>query len=219
MRFFEFIFLSRKWAQDRKTIVDRLQISLADNMPLWLLVFPEGTVLSKNTRSISQHFADKMQISFPAKHLILPRSTGIYHILRCLEERADYLYDFTIGYSGIDGEAIPEDEFTPSKVFLEKKGPKSVHIHVDRIKIRDIPGFETKRKYNPSEVVDANFEMWLRERYLYKDSLLKRFFEDGSFPDNGQGVVQLLPVSPATQDWISIAALIVASLTSTTCFF
>ena len=66
MQFFKFIFLARSWASDRK----QLSISLAslgreaetENTPLCFLVYPEGTLVSKDTRPTSKKFADKMGI-------------------------------------------------------------------------------------------------------------------------------------------------------------
>jgi 1-acyl-sn-glycerol-3-phosphate acyltransferase len=41
MLFFEFIFLKRKWELDRPKISKHLQRTVSDNLPLWLLIFPE----------------------------------------------------------------------------------------------------------------------------------------------------------------------------------
>jgi 1-acyl-sn-glycerol-3-phosphate acyltransferase len=66
MQFFKFIFLARSWASDRK----QLAVSLAslgreaesENTPLCFIVYPEGTLVSKDTRPKSKKFADKMGI-------------------------------------------------------------------------------------------------------------------------------------------------------------
>ncbi|KAJ3348944.1 hypothetical protein HDU91_006445 [Kappamyces sp. JEL0680] len=199
--FFEFIFLSRKWKNDRPVIVKNLTTTVKDHSPLWLLVFPEGTVITENTRSIAQAYAKKMDITFQAKHLIMPRSTGLFHIIRCIEKRADYLYDFTIGYSGLTSDSIPYD---------------------DRFKISEIPGFETKKPYDPNEQTSPAFDQWIRQRFEEKDLLLKGFYETGHFPETdrrGEGLKQQLHISPDMQDWVSIAALVFASITSWTWLF
>lgn len=59
MRFFDFILLKRNdWAHDRRAIEENLDRVNAKD-PLWLVVFPEGTVVSKGTRKRSAAFAEK----------------------------------------------------------------------------------------------------------------------------------------------------------------
>jgi len=59
MRFFDFILLKRNdWAHDKRAIEENLdRVNVKD--PLWLVVFPEGTVVSKDTRKRSVAFAEK----------------------------------------------------------------------------------------------------------------------------------------------------------------
>lgn len=59
MRFFDFILLKRNdWAHDKRAIEENLgRVNAKD--PLWLVVFPEGTVVSKGTRKRSSAFAEK----------------------------------------------------------------------------------------------------------------------------------------------------------------
>ena len=210
MRCFEFIFLSRKWDIDRSRIINSLEVAKKDNKPMWLLFFPEGTVLTDNTRSITEAYAKRSNISFRANHVILPRSTGIFHILRCLE-KSEYLYDFTIGYSGLKPDSIPFNEYPIDRVFFEGKGPESIHIHVERFKLTDIPGLFTK-EYDPDDKPNSEFEEWLRKRYLEKDRLLEIFLTRGEFPDQS-GLRQILDVSYKNQDWIGIYGFIFDHLT------
>jgi 1-acyl-sn-glycerol-3-phosphate acyltransferase len=59
MRFFDFILLKRNdWAHDRRAIEENLDRTSKEE-PLWLVVFPEGTVVSKGTRKRSTAFAEK----------------------------------------------------------------------------------------------------------------------------------------------------------------
>lgn len=175
----------------------------------------EGTVLSEDTRAQSKAYAKKMNILFEAEHLILPKTTGIFHILQSLQN-AEYLYDFTIGYSGLDGKMTPQLVYPPSKVFLEGSGPKSIHIHVERFKRLEIPGIRSG-PYDSEEMVSKEFETWLYNRYLQKDALLKDFYANGTFPETtrvGSGLRQKMHVTPEFTDWLSVVALVVASFTS-----
>ena len=68
--------------------------------PFWLLIFPEGTNLSPNTRAKSQSWAVKSGQE-DLKHLLLPRHTGLLFCLRELQGSVDWLYDCTMGYGGV----------------------------------------------------------------------------------------------------------------------
>jgi 1-acyl-sn-glycerol-3-phosphate acyltransferase len=57
-QFYNFIFLSRNWERDIKPFGSRLD-KLSNSNPMWLLIFPEGTNLAKETRERSKAWADK----------------------------------------------------------------------------------------------------------------------------------------------------------------
>ena len=96
----------------------------------------------------------KADIDFNCEHVLIPRTKGTWHILRNLKTESEYLYDFTIGYSGlIKGKGSPYDQYPLSKVFFKRQGPKSIHIHVDRFKISDLPGMGIQTGYHPDEEV------------------------------------------------------------------
>lgn len=66
MQLFNFIFLARSWASDRVHLANHLsrlakQAEEEDN-PFCFILYPEGTLVSENTRPISKKFADKMGI-------------------------------------------------------------------------------------------------------------------------------------------------------------
>jgi 1-acyl-sn-glycerol-3-phosphate acyltransferase len=66
MQFFKFIFLARSWASDRIQLASDLSAlglqAEREDKPFTLLLYPEGTLVSKDTRPISRKFADKMGI-------------------------------------------------------------------------------------------------------------------------------------------------------------
>lgn len=102
LMFFSWIFLSRHWEQDKQHFQHRMS-SLSDprhRTPMWLLIFPEGTNLSNDTRNASSMWAKKMRIrSF--KHTLLPRTRGLQFCLQELATSVDWLYDCTIAYENI----------------------------------------------------------------------------------------------------------------------
>ena len=114
MMFYGFIFMARDWTKDKSRLHHRLQkllkgrhggpLSGASGMrsldPMWLIIFPEGTNLSANTKRQSQKWADKQGIK-NLEHQLLPRSTGLQYCLQELKGTIGWVYDCTLAYEGI----------------------------------------------------------------------------------------------------------------------
>ncbi len=110
MMFYGFIFMARKWQTDMPRLRHRLEtlkgrhsgpLSGSQTLdPMWLLIFPEGTNLSANTRKGSKAWAAKQAIP-DMQHQLLPRSTGLYFCLQQLRGSVDWLYDCTVAYEGV----------------------------------------------------------------------------------------------------------------------
>jgi 1-acyl-sn-glycerol-3-phosphate acyltransferase len=66
MQFFNFIFLARSWASDRLYLGKQLALlgrrAQERDTPLTFILYPEGTLISPNTRPISKKYADKLGI-------------------------------------------------------------------------------------------------------------------------------------------------------------
>lgn len=63
MRVFEFIFLKRRWKHDKKTFAKQLNRMNSDRNPVWLLIFPEGTLNTKNGKNKSNQYADRIGLA------------------------------------------------------------------------------------------------------------------------------------------------------------
>ena len=111
MMFYGFVFMTRSWVKDKSRLQHRLRVLSKGNHggpmsgsqhldPMWLLMFPEGTNLSANTKNISAKWAKKQGIK-NLEHQILPRSTGLQYCLQELKGTVDWVYDCTIAYEGI----------------------------------------------------------------------------------------------------------------------
>jgi lysocardiolipin and lysophospholipid acyltransferase len=110
MMFYGFIFMSRKWESDKPRLAHRLgklkerhsgPLSGSQGLdPMWLLIFPEGTNLSANTRIKSAQWAAKIGTE-DMKHQLLPRSTGTYFCLKELNGTVEWVYDCTLAYEGV----------------------------------------------------------------------------------------------------------------------
>lgn len=169
-QFYNFIFLARNWEEDQRTFKRHLSKLNKPNDPMWLIIFPEGTNLSKTTREKSQKWAEKNGLQ-DMKHQLLPRSTGLRFCLNELKETTDWLYDCTIAYEGVPPGQFGQDIFTLRSTFFEGRPPKSVNMHWRRFHIDSIPIQNTKA-----------FEVWLRNRWREKDYMLEYFNRNNRFP-------------------------------------
>ncbi|PHZ15791.1 uncharacterized protein RHIMIDRAFT_198584 [Rhizopus microsporus ATCC 52813] len=192
MKFFDFIFLKRKLAFDKNNIINNLQRSKRHHLPMWLVLFPEGTVISDCTRKKSKEYAEKNNMK-DNRYTLLPRSTGLRLCTTVLEDSIEYVYDFTIGYSGIKPNEIPENVFTIQSIFFFNQYPKQIHIHIRRYRVDSIP------YHNEQE-----FNQWTFDRWAEKDQLMDTFYRTSSFDDNSVTVPIKLKTSivELAQIWI-----------------
>ncbi|KAF9409415.1 hypothetical protein BGZ94_001963 [Podila epigama] len=169
MRFFDFIFLKRNdWAHDKRAIEENLdRVNPKD--PLWLIVFPEGTVVSKDTRKRSSTFAQKAGLA-DHRHVLLPRTSGLFVCINKLRGSVDYVYDTTVGYSGIAYGEVPQELYPLPGLYLNQAQPKEISMHLRRFAIKDIP------------TTEPEFVEWVRARWHEKDDLMEEFYTTGKFP-------------------------------------
>ena len=108
--FYGFVFMARKWDSDMPRMKYRLQklmtrhhgpLSGTSSLdPMWLMIFPEGTNLSRNTRKVSVRWSEKSGIP-DLKHQLLPRNRGLQFCLQELGDTVEWVYDCTIAYEGV----------------------------------------------------------------------------------------------------------------------
>ncbi|CDR99999.1 related to CST26-protein required for incorporation of stearic acid into phosphatidylinositol [Sporisorium scitamineum] len=222
MQFYRFIFLARNWASDQAQLAKQLgEVASQNHKPspsesstaastntakkLLLLIFPEGTLVSRQTRPISAKFAEKTGIK-DLENLLLPRSTGLFFCLRTLAKEMDdlWLVDFTIGYPGVPPAGYGQDFYTLRSIFMQGIPPPAIHIHFTMTRITppvagdtssnvptvaqvstadvDVPPLGANVKpAESSEEERTAFESWLRQRWSEKDAQMHRFYTDGDF--------------------------------------
>lgn len=216
MQFYRFIFLARNWASDQAQLAKQLGEVASQNhteagsstntaKKLLLLIFPEGTLVSKQTRPISAKFAEKMGIK-DMENLLLPRSTGLFFCLRTLAKEMDdlWLVDFTLGYPGVPPAGHGQDFYTLRSIFMQGVPPPAIHVHFTLTRITqpvqgdtsanaasvaqvssaqvDVPPLGANVKpAESSEDERTAFEQWLRNRWTEKDGQMHRFYTDGDF--------------------------------------
>ncbi len=174
MQFAQFIFLKRKWEQDKPRMAAHLQKFNNPKDPMWLMMFPEGTNLADSTREASKKWAEKNGIN-DMRHMLLPRSTGLQFILQELRQTVDYVYDCTIAYEGVPRGEFAQDIFTVGASYFGGRPPKSVNMYWRRFRVSSIPLDDPK-----------TFELWLRSRWIEKDKFIEDYLRTGRFPaDHG----------------------------------
>ena len=170
MQFCQFIFLKRNWEKDKPRMAAHLQKFNKPNLPMWLLMFPEGTNLADSTRERSKQWAAKNGID-DMKHQLLPRSTGLQFCLQQLRNTTEWVYDCTIAYEGVPRGEFAQDIYTVKASYFGGRPPKSVNMYWRRFAISSIPLDD-----------DRAFEHWLRARWTEKDNLIEYYYQHGNFP-------------------------------------
>lgn len=212
MQYYDFIFLARSWVKDQLTLSHHLSklanLSRLNSNPLMLLIFPEGTLVSKDTRPLSKKFADKTGIP-DCTNLLLPRSTGLLYCSRTLKKEIDELklVDVTIGYPGIPPAGYGQSHYTLRSIYMQGVPPPAVHLSFTirnfvstdgeqkastaiaddalNVPIGDITRLRkqgketTAQDIDPSEAEKDVFEQWLLKRWREKDALMNQFYRDG----------------------------------------
>ncbi|KAJ3086788.1 hypothetical protein HK100_008589, partial [Physocladia obscura] len=210
MQLFEFIFLNQKLAQDRVIIHSSISTALADgpHHPLFLLLFPEGTLNTPGNVSKSRAYAEKNRIAEHPKYCILPKSTGLYIMLQNLTPDVDECFDLTVAYGGVAADEVPYEVLLPDKVYLEGKYPREIHVDVRRHVVAELPGFRASdavaAEAQETEAIKKEFDEWLRSVWADKDAKLANFYATNALTNDRKEIV---PLIPRVEDWVYFIAL------------
>lgn len=160
MLFLDNLFVRRDWARDQRSIERTFARLTAGRVPLWLMLFAEGTRLTPEKLARSQRIMARKGHA-PTGHVMYPHTRGFVAAVEGLCGAVDAVYDVTIGYP--DG--------VPALWHYVLGYAKRAHLHVRRFPIDALPA-------DPAELAG-----WLVERFAEKDRLLERFYREGRFPD------------------------------------
>ncbi|XP_056669208.1 lysocardiolipin acyltransferase 1 isoform X3 [Monodelphis domestica] len=80
-----YIFIHRKWKDDKSHFENMLNYFCDIQEPLQLLIFPEGTDLTENSKAKSNEFAEKNGLE-KYEYVLHPRTTGFTFVVECLRE-------------------------------------------------------------------------------------------------------------------------------------
>lgn len=177
-----FLYITRRWEEDQNRLSRTLDYLIALDRRFQLLIFPEGTDLTKNSKEKSNKYA--MQHVLPQYSFILhPKTTGFSYLVRHLQQ-AKYLnavYDLTIAYP----DYIPQSELD----LMKGKLPNEVHFHIERIPSWNMP------------TDDLTLRQWLQERWFNKEQILKQFYKKKSFSAKIWPLTKLHPLHIAFSFW------------------
>ncbi|WVQ98757.1 hypothetical protein IAU59_005888 [Kwoniella sp. CBS 9459] len=238
MRFFGFIFMKRSWASDRENLTLALtqlgqqarsdsEVDEKDNdnhhesasllptkkrSPLWLLIFPEGTIVSDEERVKSVRYAEREGVD-DFVTMLHPRSTGLLFCLRTLLPQIPdlQLLDVTIGYPGVPYGKYPQDWYGLFSVFFRSVPPPTVHIHLHLYtdlasENSEVPSLIAKPpQLSDDDVPPATtglataeearaFELWLRGVWTAKEKRMERFYQNQSFRGDEGTVREVVPI-------------------------
>lgn len=166
-----FIFIHRKWKDDKNHFEDMIDYFCDIHEPLQLLIFPEGTDLTENNKTRSNDFAEKNGLQ-KYEYVLHPRTTGFTFVVDRLREgnNLDAVHDITVAYPY----NIPQTE----KHLLLGDFPKEIHFHVHRYPVDTLP---TSKE---------DLQLWCHKRWEEKEERLRSFYQGGkSFHFTGQSTV------------------------------
>ena len=160
MQFANFLFIKRRWENDKKEFHDKLYYLNSINYPCQLLLFPEGGDMTHKTKERSDNYAD--QNNLPRYHYCLhPRTTGFVYVVNALRNGGlDAVYDVTIGYP----DALPKTESELVKGIM----PREVHFHIRSYDDKDLPK-------------DEQLGQWCKNRWEEKEERLRYFYTHKEF--------------------------------------
>ncbi len=198
MQLASFLFLRRAWADDKRHMTRWTKTLFgADALaPNQVLLFPEGTNLTPETRGIDSKFVAKTPGLTEYTHVLHPRTTGFVHLVNeirattraaeteCANRTAqsyhpiDSVYDVTLAY--------PDGRWWTEMDLMSGRLPPSVHVHFKRYRLSQLPA------------ADALAE-WCNERFAEKEKQLALFRaeEPQSFTKVAESEGVTLP-TPAT---------------------
>ncbi|XP_012265630.2 lysocardiolipin acyltransferase 1-like [Athalia rosae] len=177
-----FLYITRHWDEDRGRLSGSLDYLVALGRRCQLLIFPEGTDLTPDSKKKSNNYASKHGLP-KYDYTLHPKTTGFSYLVRHLHqaEYLDAVYDLTIAYP----DYVPQSEVD----LVRGKLPKEVHFHVERIPATDVPKD------------DSMLRQWLENRWHHKEASLEQFSKRKSFPAKIWPMASLIPLRAAIGFW------------------
>ncbi len=96
--FYDSIFLKRNWDSDTAKINSTFAHIRDNNLPFWIVSFPEGTRATPTKLEASARYMKSMGQE-PFRRHLCPRTKGVWATLQQMRDRIDAVYDLTIDYN------------------------------------------------------------------------------------------------------------------------
>jgi 1-acyl-sn-glycerol-3-phosphate acyltransferase len=158
-----FLYVSRNWESDKKTMAKSFYWLKAAKEPFWLLSHPEGSRLTPDKLEASQKFAKERNLPV-LNNILLPRLKGFLASAQNLREDLDGIIDLTVVYK-----TKPPNFMS---LFFGLGRSTNVDVLVRRFPIVELPKS------------DADIERWLITKYQEKDEIIAHHKKHGVFPNN-----------------------------------
>lgn len=152
MLFLDGLFLKRNWDKDRQKIEGTFKKFFKDNIPIWLILFPEGTRFRPEKLKLMERVAKSKNLP-PLNHVLLPRAKGFTASVQGLRGHCKAVLDATIIYEGT----------APTITDLVLGKVSKVHLHVKRFELDDLT--DDKDELNH----------WITQRFYIKDEMIAQF--------------------------------------------
>lgn len=146
-----FLVLRRSFESDRKKIVSYFEFFKRNSIPMWFILYPEGSRFTPELRARSWEYSDKMGMK-RLSNVLFPRYKGFKLVCEQLRNsRIKYIADITFFYS--DGEVPPLWKF----LFWDTAGSFKYDVRI--IPIDEIGDYE-EFVYKAFERKDALIAEW-----------------------------------------------------------
>ena len=156
------IFVSRHWEVDEREFKKKLFYYNGLELPVQLLLFPEGGDFTGKSKAKSDTYADTNGLK-RYKYCLHPHARGFLYIMEALRSgRLDAVYDITVGYP--DALAKTEADLANGKYI-----PREIHYNIRHYRAEDLPTDE------------EGLSQWLEERWREKEETLKLFYAHKQF--------------------------------------
>ncbi|RDD46210.1 1-acyl-sn-glycerol-3-phosphate acyltransferase epsilon [Trichoplax sp. H2] len=166
------LYLKRQKQWNREKFIRQLDSYKETKIPLWLVVFPEGTrfnITRKDVLEKSQNYA--LDLGLPVLSQVLtPRTKATEVSMERLGEYFDAVYDITIAYTDDAKTYQQVREPAPSMGEFFNNPKRKLHIYLQRYATKDIPKDEESRK------------KWIYDLFCKKERLLEDMVQNGRFP-------------------------------------
>lgn len=157
-----YIFLKRRWEEDKSYLNSVLSYFVDYSDCLQLLLFPEGTNFEDGSKQKSDSFATKNNLPF-YNYVLHPRVRGFTYCVEKLRQgKLHAIHDVTVGYS--------ENYCFEELDLLRGNVPSEIHFHIQRFSNEELPQDS------------QGLEKWCCNQWKEKEDRLKRFYtEDKQF--------------------------------------